>query len=196
MRIGLVKKAKIKCFSCVVVRFGEHVIDLVCSKQDGASLSAPVSEFCAMSFGGAHGIHSNNIVSDLQIDVSVRLETDSTSAYGICRRRGVGRLRHLHKKELWLQDQVAAKNVELGRVPSEDKDADLGTKYLEGDRITKCVTMMGMLIAGAWAEEQLLYTDTLHTSCFSCKVRTLNDVSHHIGSRTCLCASHHTHGHP
>ena len=75
MRIGLVKTAKIKSVSAVwVVRLGEHVTDVVCSKQDLVSLSAPGSEFSAMSSGGAHGIHTKNIVSDLQIDVSVRLE--------------------------------------------------------------------------------------------------------------------------
>ena len=89
MRIGLVKTAN---------------IEVVCSLQDVVSVSAPESEFSAMT-GGAHGIHIKNIFGDLQIDVSVRLETDSTRAYGICRHRGVGRLRHLHKKELWLQDQ-------------------------------------------------------------------------------------------
>ena len=139
-----------QCFSCAVVRFGKHVIDVVCAKQDVVSLSAPESEFYAMTSGGAHGIHTKNIFSDLQVEVTVRLETASTSASGICRRRGVGRLSHLHKKELWLQDQVAAKNVELGRVSSEDNEADLGTKYLERDRIKKCVTKMGMLFAGAW----------------------------------------------
>ena len=144
-----------KCFSCVVVRFGEHVIDVVCSKQDVVSLSAPESEFYAMTIGGAHGIHTKNIFSDLQVEAIVRLDTDSTSASGMCRRRGVGRLRHLRKKEPWLQDQVAAKNVELGRVPSEDNETDLGTKYLERDRVKKCVTKMGMLFAGACAGEQL-----------------------------------------
>ena len=54
-----------------------------------------------------------------------------------------------------MQDQVAAKNVELGRVPSQDKEADPGTKHLERDRIKKCVTKMEMLFAGAWAGEQL-----------------------------------------
>ena len=137
-----------KCFSCVVVGFGEHVLDVVCSKQDVVSLSAPECEFYAMTNGGAH---TKNIFSDLQIDVSVRLETNSTSASSIFRRRGVGRLRHLHMKELWLQDQVAAKNVELGRVPSDDNEADLGTKYLERDRIKKCVTKLGMLFAGTSA---------------------------------------------
>ena len=36
-----------KCLSCVVVRFGEHVIDVVCSKRDVVSLRAPESEFNA-----------------------------------------------------------------------------------------------------------------------------------------------------
>ena len=35
---------------------------------------------------------------------------------------------------------------------------------------------------------RVVYTDTLHTSIFSHKVRMLKDVSHHVGSRTCLCA--------
>ena len=56
-----------KCFTCVVVRFGDHVIDVVCSRQDGVSLRAPESEFYAMSSGGANGIHTKNICSDLQV---------------------------------------------------------------------------------------------------------------------------------
>ena len=120
------------------------------------SLSAPESEFYAMTSGGAHGIHTKNIFSDLNVEVTVRLETDSTSASGICRRRGVGRLRHVHKKELWLQDQVAAKNFESGRVLSEDNEADLGTNYLERDRIKKCVTKMGMLLENSCLWFQVL----------------------------------------
>ena len=41
-------------------------------------------------------------------------------------------------------------------MPSEENEADLGTEYLERDRIKKCVTKMGMLFSGACAEEQLL----------------------------------------
>ena len=78
-------------------------------EQGVVSLRAPKPELYAMSSGGAHGIHTKNIFSDLQVEVTVRLEVDATSGYGICRHRGVGRLRHVHKKELRLQDQVAAK---------------------------------------------------------------------------------------
>ena len=41
---------------------------------------------------------------------------------------------------------------ELGRVPSEDSETDLGPKYLERDRIERCMTKM--LIVGAWAGKQ------------------------------------------
>ena len=41
-----------------------------------------------------------------------------------------------------------------------------------------------------------VFTDLPHTSFFSCRLRTLHDVHSHHGSRMCLCASHHTHGHP
>ena len=114
-------------------------------------LSAPESEFCAVTTGGAHVIHTKNIFTDVQVDVIVRLDTDSTSAPGICRRRGVRRLRHLHNKELWLQDQVAARNVELVRVQSEDNDAVPNTKYLERDRCDKD----GDVVRRAWVGEQL-----------------------------------------
>ena len=46
--------------------------------------------------------------------------------------------------------------VELGRVPSEDNETDLGTKYLGRDRTERCMAKMSMLIVGAWAGEQLL----------------------------------------
>ena len=40
-------------------------------------------------------------------------------------------------------------------VPSKDKEADLGTKYLDRDRIKRCVTKMEMMFTGAWAGKQL-----------------------------------------
>ena len=47
-----------KCFSCVVVRFGDHVIDVVCAKYDVVALSAPESELYGLITEGAHGSHT------------------------------------------------------------------------------------------------------------------------------------------
>ena len=55
------RTAKIKrVFSCVVVTFDDHVIDVVCAKQDVVALNEPESEFNAMTTGGAF--------SDLQVE--------------------------------------------------------------------------------------------------------------------------------
>ena len=40
-------------------------------------------------------------------------------------------------------------------VPSKDKKADLGTKYLDRDRIKRCVAKMDMMFTGAWAGKYL-----------------------------------------
>ena len=95
-----------------------------------------------------------------------------------------------------MQDQVAAKNVELGRVPSEDNEADLGTKYLERGRIKKCVTKMEMLFAGAWLENSCLWFRALKCSlggreCWTIGVVLLVTVG--VLLLSCACASFDPH---
>ena len=46
---------------------------------------------------------------------------------------------------------------ELGRVPCEDNETDPGTKYLERDRIERCMTKMRMLIVGLGLENSRLW---------------------------------------
>ena len=51
-------------------------------------------------------------------------------------RRGVGKLRHLEVKTLWIQSKVNSKLITMQSVPGESSPADLGTKALSGDRVT------------------------------------------------------------
>ena len=82
---------------------------------------------------------------------------------------------------------------ELGRVPSEDNETDLGTKYLERDHIERC--MARMLIVGAWAGEQLLVVsgtgviigeDLFEGQCWTMGVVLLVTVG--VGLLSCVCA--------
>ena len=132
------------------------------------------------------------------------IETDSTSATGICRRRGVGRLRHLHRKELWLQDQVAEKITGHGRVPSEDNEADLGTKYFEKDKIEKCVAKISMVCSqGHGLENRCLWFQALviaaenpiegqNWNCDGCRVvrRSWSGTAQEGWCVCVLCLSH------
>jgi len=50
-------------------------------------------------------------------------------------RSGVGRIRHISVRVLWMQRRVKEKGLIPSRVPSRENTADLGTKRLAKDRM-------------------------------------------------------------
>ena len=60
----------------------------------------------------------------------VELWSDSSAARGLASRKGVGKMRHLEVRHLWLQAEVSGQRVLLRRVAGEANPADLLTKYL------------------------------------------------------------------
>jgi len=53
---------------------------------------------------------------------------DSSAARGVLARQGVGKIRHLELKTLWVQDLVKAKKIRVLPVPGEFNLSDIGTK--------------------------------------------------------------------
>ena len=49
---------------------------------------------------------------------------------------------------MWIQDKVERKEIKLGRVPTEDNEADIGTKYLDAEKIRKFLKAMSMRVLG------------------------------------------------
>ena len=47
---------------------------------------------------------------------------------------GVGKIRHLELRELWIQEQVAKKKLQLEKIQSSDNDADILTKQMKGQQ--------------------------------------------------------------
>ena len=67
----------------------------------------------------------------------VHLGTDSSAAKSFVCRRGLGRMRHLEIKDLWLQKEVREGKVEVCKIPGEENPADLMTKVLSAGDIDK-----------------------------------------------------------
>ena len=65
------------------------------------------------------------------IQLDLKLRTDATAAMGMCRRLGVGKIRHLAVADLWIQDKVRSGDVLLEKVLGKDNPADLLTKHLD-----------------------------------------------------------------
>lgn len=67
--------------------------------------------------------------------MSLRLRSDSSAARGLCHRQGVGRIRHMDAKYLWIQDCVKRGEAKLSKIDGEENPADIGTKPLTAARI-------------------------------------------------------------
>ena len=47
-------------------------------------------------------------MSDMDVDMNVRIMTDSSAALGVSRRRGLGKLRHVELSQLWLHERLSS----------------------------------------------------------------------------------------
>ena len=65
---------------------------------------------------------------DMGWDAKIRLLVDSSAAKPIAPRTGLGKLRHLEIKFLWLQEVVRRKKVVLSKVRGDINPADVLTK--------------------------------------------------------------------
>ena len=83
-----------------------------------------------------------SVATDLDFSWPLTRQTDSTAAIGICRRRGLGKIRHLATADLWIQDRLRSKDLSLVKVLSADNIADMLTKHV--DRSTLCKHMKNM----------------------------------------------------
>ena len=128
-------------------KFGEHLlIDSNCARQSVVALSSGEAEYYSMTRGGATGLMSKQIWEGLGFgNLPLVLDIDSTAAKGVASRAGVGKLKHLAIKELWLQDRVRSGKIRIRKVGTEKHWADIGTKRLSGQRIGELLRMFATL---------------------------------------------------
>ena len=80
-------------------------------------------------------------------DVSsdVKLDTDSSVAKSFVCRRGLGRMRHLEIRDLWLQKEVADGKLEVSKIAGDKNLADSMTKILGVEDIKSRSSWVGLI---------------------------------------------------
>ena len=74
------------------------------------------------------------------------LGTDSSAAKSFVARRGLGRMRHIEVRGLWLQQEVLKGVVKVVKIPGEENPADLMTKFLSTQEVAKRLEGMGIAV--------------------------------------------------
>ena len=73
-----------------------------------------------------------------------RLFSDATAAIGIARRKGLGKIRHLDTTDLWVQDKIRSKTIQLEKVLGTENIADILTKYVDRSTLDRALPKMGL----------------------------------------------------
>ena len=117
--------------------WGKHCLKTWSSTQATVALSSAEAELYALTKGASQGLGMMALLSDFGFTASVTVHTDASAAIGIVRRAGLGKLRHLNVRYLWVQDQVKNARLWLEKVAGADNPAEIGTKHLSADIMRK-----------------------------------------------------------
>ena len=121
---------------------GEHLIRHWTGTQATQALSSAEAELVSLVRGASEGIGAQSLLNDFGVSANIVMATDASAAIGICKRSGVGEIRHLDTRLLWIQDKVRGGDIEERKVPGCENPADLLTKHLGAEAVSKDMSAM------------------------------------------------------
>ena len=137
------KGADRKSTSGGVVVFGGVAVKHWSRTQASRALSVGEAEYYALVTGCAEGLGMQSVLTDLGVQAGVRIWTDSSTARAVASRRGLGKLRHVELKFLWVQEIVKRGRVRVGWIPGAKNPADHLTKPRSWGEIKDLLTLVG-----------------------------------------------------
>ena len=78
-----------------------------------------------------------HLLEEMQQNVALEDRSDSSAGRGMCLRQGVGRVRHLETRYLWVQERVGEGHLKISSVPGDRNPADILTKSVTGVLLKK-----------------------------------------------------------
>lgn len=135
------------------VMLGSHLIKCWSSTQPGVALSSGEAEVVGVTRAAAIALGFRSLLADFGIRFSARVWTDSFAAIGICKRQGLGKVRHLDTQMLWVQQRIRNNDLDIYYVPGEKNLADIYTKpNIPQQRMESLLECMGCAFASGRPE--------------------------------------------
>jgi hypothetical protein len=109
---------------------GSHLVKHWSVTQKVVTLSSGEAELAGVVRGACEGCGLQSLAADLGVALRFGVHADSSAAIGICRRSGIGRVRHLAVSQLWVQERIRAGGFSLHKVAGDSNPADILTKVV------------------------------------------------------------------
>ena len=106
-------------------------------------LSSGESELAAVVKASAEGLGIVALLKDFGMDPTLEIQSDATAAIGMCRRLGLGKVRHLSVADLWVQQRVRKRDLFLTKVAGSKNPSDAMTKPKSQGEMDRFMNMLG-----------------------------------------------------
>ena len=158
------------------------LIHSICRSQATIALSSCEAELYAANTTMVESIYLYQLIQFLMSDetaVKQRLFVDSTSAKFVVQRSGVGRLKHVSIKHMFLQQLLRQKVFSIHKVPTRINPADLNTKKLSLDRRTLLSSLCGLFphVSPEREGDEVLFSRRVHRQVTARLVQALQGLS-------------------
>ena len=87
----------------------------------------------------AESLAIQTVANELGWKLGIRICIDSSAAKAISSRIGLGKVRHLEVKYLWLQEALKAKRFEMKKIHESANPSDIGTKPVNAAAIRQAL---------------------------------------------------------
>ena len=132
-----------------VVRLGHNTVKHGSNLQSTTALSSGESEYYALVKAGKEGLGFQSLLQDWGLHLPLEVSSDSSAARGHIARRGLGKMRHIQTRYLWIQERVGEGHLVITSVPGDKNIADILTKCVPGVTLTKHLRAAGFEYAEA-----------------------------------------------
>ena len=108
------------------------------------ALSSGESELAAVNKAAAESMGIQSVCTDFGVKVKIEIHSDAIAAIGICKRQGLGRVRHLATADVWIQQRIRSRELKLFKLPGKDNPSDLMTKHKTTPEASRFMSMLGI----------------------------------------------------
>ena len=138
---GCMKTRKSTSGGMMVVRGG--LVKSWASTQGSTSLSSGEAEYYAVVKGACEGIGLKQLLQDMGVTMEVRVWVDSSAAKSMTERTGLGKVRHMDVRFLWIQEVRRRGGIKVAKINGEENPADIMTKPKSVEEIRRLISVVG-----------------------------------------------------
>ena len=108
------------------------------------TMSSCESELLAMCLGAQEGFLVVSLMEELGLKPEMTLHSDSQAAIDWLGKKGMGRLKHIELRQMWIQEAVRSGRMKVQFERGSDNVADLLTKVMPGLRMRNLAKKFGI----------------------------------------------------